>query len=151
MAERPPVADRAIYFDHVSGKWGRLRGPETSSSEAPLVAGTVEDLLDVEVVREANRLQSYVNEEPRAGRNGGPADEAVLDRQDNRHIGFGDGIRRGIGSNPVRVETEVGLRGCLRRFRRFEIVGDLADIGCSNGAVRGPDHVRLRALERSTA
>jgi cytochrome P450 len=78
-------------------------------------------------------------------------DEVVLDRQSNRHIGFGVGIHRCIGSNLARMETEVALRGWLRRFRRFELVGDVADIGWSNGAVRGPDHVRLRVLERAPA
>ena len=65
-------------------------------------------------------------------------DEVVLDRQHNRHIAFGVGIHRCIGSNLARMETEVALAGWLRRFPRFELAGDLADIRWSNGAVRGP-------------
>ena len=75
------------------------------------------------------------------------ADEVVLDRQHNRHIAFGAGIHRCIGSNLARMETEVALRGWLRRFPRFELAGDPADIRWSNGAVRGPHHVPLRILE----
>jgi cytochrome P450 len=75
------------------------------------------------------------------------SEEVVLDRQHNRHIAFGTGIHRCIGSNLARMETEVALRGWLRRFPRFEVAGDPADIGWSNGAVRGPDHVALRILE----
>ena len=75
------------------------------------------------------------------------ADEVVLDRQHNRHIAFGAGIHRCIGSNLARMETEVALRGWLRRFPRFELAGDPADIRWSNGAVRGPHHVPLRILD----
>jgi cytochrome P450 len=74
------------------------------------------------------------------------AEEVVLDRQHNRHIAFGAGIHRCIGSNLARMETEVALRGWLRRFPRFELAGDPADIRWSNGAVRGPHHVPLRIL-----
>lgn len=78
------------------------------------------------------------------------AGEVILHRQHNRHIAFGSGIHRCIGSNLARMETEVALQGWLRRFPGFELAGDLADIRWSNGAVRGPHQVPLRILRRST-
>jgi len=73
-------------------------------------------------------------------------DEVVLDRQQNRHIAFGVGIHRCIGSNLARMETEVALTGWLRRFPRFELAADLTEIRWSNGAVRGPHNLPLRLL-----
>jgi cytochrome P450 len=73
-------------------------------------------------------------------------DEVVLDRAVNPHIAFGVGIHRCIGSNLARMETEVALRGWLRRFPRFELAVDTADVCWSIGAVRGPHHVPLRIL-----
>jgi cytochrome P450 len=73
-------------------------------------------------------------------------DEVVLDRQVNPHIAFGVGIHRCIGSNLARMETDVALRGWLRRFPRFELAVDDADVSWSIGAVRGPHHVPLRIL-----
>lgn len=74
------------------------------------------------------------------------ADEVVLDRRQNRHIAFGVGIHRCIGSNLARAETEVALRAWLQRFPRFELAADPAEIRWSNGAVRGPHNLPLRLL-----
>ena len=73
-------------------------------------------------------------------------DEVIIDRQHNRHVAFGIGIHRCIGSNLARMETEVALRGWLARFPRFTLAGEVSDIRWSNGAVRGPHHVPLRIV-----
>lgn len=71
------------------------------------------------------------------------AEEVIIDRQHNRHVAFGVGIHRCIGSNLARMETEVALRGWLQRFPRFTLACDPSEIRWSNGAVRGPHHVPL--------
>jgi cytochrome P450 len=55
-------------------------------------------------------------------------DRCVLDRQANRHLGFGAGVHRCLGSNLARLEFAVGLEQVLSR------VPDCA-LASSNGAV----------------
>jgi hypothetical protein len=79
-------------------------------------------------------------------------DEVVLDRQPNRHVAFGVGNHRCIGSHLARMEIDRALRAWLRRFPRFELAVDPDDVEWSIGAIRGPLHVPLRILEsRATA
>jgi len=75
-------------------------------------------------------------------------DEVVLDRQPNRHVAFGVGNHRCIGSHLARMEIDRALRAWLRRFPRFELAVDPAEVMWSIGAIRGPLHVPLRILER---
>ena len=75
------------------------------------------------------------------------ADEVLIDRQHNRHVAFGVGVHRCIGSNLARMEMEVALRGWLNRFPRFTLACDPSDIRWSNGAVRGPYQVPLHILK----
>ena len=73
-------------------------------------------------------------------------DEVVLDRQRNRHLAFGVGVHRCLGSNLARMELKVGLQTWLSRFPRFELAVDPAEITWSVGPVRGPRRVPLRIL-----
>ena len=73
-------------------------------------------------------------------------DEVVLDRQRNRHMAFGVGVHRCLGSNLARMELNVALSTWLRHFPRFELAMDPADITWSVGPVRGPRSVPLRIL-----
>lgn len=73
-------------------------------------------------------------------------DEVVLDREHNRHLAFGIGIHRCLGSNLARMELKVALEGWLARYPRFELAVDPADITWSMGPVRGPRKVPLRIL-----
>ena len=77
------------------------------------------------------------------------ADEVIIDREHNRHVAFGVGVHRCIGSNLARMETVVALRGWLSRFPRFALACDPSEIHWSNGAVRGPHEVPLR-IERAS-
>lgn len=76
-------------------------------------------------------------------------DEVVLDRQRNRHMAFGVGIHRCMGSNLARMELEVALAAWIRRFPRFELAVAPEDLTWSVGPVRGPRGVPLRILERT--
>lgn len=73
-------------------------------------------------------------------------DEVVIDRQHNRHVAFGVGVHRCLGSNLARMELRVALEGWVGRFPRFELAVDPEDITWSVGPVRGPRLVPLRIL-----
>lgn len=44
------------------------------------------------------------------------ADRCILDRKENRHLGFGAGVHRCLGSNLARLEFQVGLERVLSRM-----------------------------------
>lgn len=48
-------------------------------------------------------------------------DQLKLDRQPNRHLGFGSGIHRCLGSHLARLELKVFLQEFLRRAPRYEV------------------------------
>lgn len=48
-------------------------------------------------------------------------DELVLDRQPNRHLGFGSGIHRCLGSHLARLELRTFLREFLHRVPRYRV------------------------------
>lgn len=73
-------------------------------------------------------------------------DEVVLDRQHNRHLAFGVGVHRCLGSNLARMELVVALESWLARFPDFELAVDPSEIEWSVGPVRGPRKVPLRIL-----
>ncbi|QGG95400.1 cytochrome P450 [Actinomarinicola tropica] len=73
--------------------------------------------------------------------------EVVIDRQRNRHLAFGVGIHRCIGSNLARMELRVGLEEWLRRIPDFELaVDDPEQVRWSAGQVRGPRELPVRIL-----
>jgi len=74
------------------------------------------------------------------------ADEVVFEREHNRHVAFGVGIHRCLGSNLARLEINVALSAWLARFPRFELAVDPSAIQWSIGPVRGPRSVPLRIL-----
>jgi cytochrome P450 len=65
------------------------------------------------------------------------ADEVVLDRADNRHLAFGQGIHRCVGSNLARMELRVAIEEWLLAFDAF-VVADEDGVSWSRGQVRGP-------------
>ncbi|WNG86673.1 cytochrome P450 [Mycobacterium sp. ITM-2016-00317] len=44
------------------------------------------------------------------------ADQCLLDRSENRHLGFGAGVHRCLGSNLARLELQVGVQQALTRL-----------------------------------
>jgi len=73
------------------------------------------------------------------------ADEFVIDRQRNRHVAFGLGIHRCIGSNLARMELTVAIEEWLKRIPEFELA-DPSDVRWSTGQVRGPRELPVRLL-----
>ena len=65
------------------------------------------------------------------------AGEVRLDRASNRHIAFGLGRHRCLGSNLARMELRVALEEWLARYPDFELA-DPAAVSWSAGQIRGP-------------
>ena len=70
-------------------------------------------------------------------------DKVIIDRQENRHLAFGVGIHRCIGSNLARMEIQVALEEWLKRFPEFSL-SDPAAVHWSAGPVRGPRRLPVR-------
>ncbi|NLD75567.1 MAG: cytochrome P450 [Acidimicrobiales bacterium] len=75
------------------------------------------------------------------------ADEFVIDRQRNRHLAFGLGIHRCLGSNLARMELRVAVTEWLRRIPDFELADpDPSSVRWSTGQVRGPRELPVKIL-----
>jgi cytochrome P450 len=57
----------------------------------------------------------------RDGREFDEPDKCILDRQTNRHLGFGAGVHRCLGSNLARLEFRVGVEQTLNRIPDYAI------------------------------
>jgi cytochrome P450 len=73
------------------------------------------------------------------------ADRFVIDRLENRHLAFGLGIHRCIGSNLARLELRVALEEFIARYPRFTLA-DPSKVTWRPGMVRGPGDVPVRIL-----
>jgi hypothetical protein len=71
------------------------------------------------------------------------AGEVVIDREVNRHAGFGLGIHRCVGSHLARMELRVALDVWLERIPSFTLA-DPAAVTWSTGQIRGPRALPLR-------
>jgi cytochrome P450 len=70
------------------------------------------------------------------------ADEVLIDREENRHLAFGLGIHRCIGSNLARMELKVALSEWLQRIPEFEL-STKHQVTWTGGNVRGPEALHL--------
>ncbi len=70
-------------------------------------------------------------------------DEFVIDRARNRHVAFGSGIHRCLGSNLARMELRVAIEEWLDRVPTFELADPDAVIW-TGGQVRGPRRLPIR-------
>ena len=64
-------------------------------------------------------------------------DEFQLDRAKNRHVAFGLGIHRCVGSNLARMELLIGLQEWLRAFPNYRL-DTTQETTWANGQIRGP-------------
>ncbi|MEO6987822.1 MAG: cytochrome P450 [Aquihabitans sp.] len=75
------------------------------------------------------------------------ADEFIIDRQRNRHVAFGLGIHRCLGSNLARLELTIAIDEWMKRFPDFELAdADPDAVRWSTGQVRGPRELPIRIL-----
>lgn len=69
-------------------------------------------------------------------------DKVIIDRAENRHMAFGIGIHRCLGSNLARMELRVALEEWLRRIPTFTL-SEPETVTWSMGTVRGPRRIPL--------
>ena len=69
--------------------------------------------------------------------------EFRIDREHNRHLAFGAGIHRCLGSNLARMELRVAIAEWLAAFPEFTLVED-EPLDWTGGQVRGPRRVLVR-------
>jgi len=67
-------------------------------------------------------------------------DEVQVDRRRNRHLTFGSGPHRCLGSNLARLEVKITLEEWLRAMPDFRLV-EGAQVAWSGGQTRGPEAV----------
>ncbi len=72
--------------------------------------------------------------------------EVDIERQKNRHVAFGAGIHRCLGSNLARLELNVAIETWLELIPDFELLPD-AEVTWSGGGIRGPRQVPVRIPE----
>ena len=82
------------------------------------------------------------NRDPEAFEDAG---EFVIDRLRNRHVAFGLGIHRCLGSNLARMELTVALEEWMERVPHFELA-DPTGVTWSTGQIRGPRTLPVRIL-----
>ncbi len=70
------------------------------------------------------------------------ADEVVIDRAHNRHVAFGVGIHRCLGSNLARLEVQAAVQRFIERVPPFRLA-DPDAVTWSAGQVRGPRSLPL--------
>ncbi len=102
---------------------GRLTTSDTEVAGCPMRAGE-------------QTLVTFpaANHDPEAFEN---AHEFQIDRAKNRHIAFGLGIHRCLGSNLARLELVVALQEWLRAFPDY-VLDPERETKWANGQVRGP-------------
>lgn len=76
------------------------------------------------------------------------ADKVIIDREENRHVAFGLGIHRCLGSNLARLELRVAVEVFIQRFPKFELA-DASSVTWSLGQVRGPRKLPVRITQRA--
>jgi cytochrome P450 len=69
-------------------------------------------------------------------------DDLQIDRRRNRHLTFGSGAHRCLGSNLARLELRVTLEEWLRAMPQFRLADD-EQVQWSGGQTRGPERVRF--------
>ena len=71
------------------------------------------------------------------------ADACILDREKNRHLAFGVGIHRCVGSNLARMEMDVALRTWFSRIPEFQLT-DPDAVTWATGQIRGARSVPVK-------
>lgn len=64
-------------------------------------------------------------------------DRCVLDRRTNRHLGFGAGVHRCLGSNLARLEMTVGIERVVARLHGLELATGTQPVFHGNSVTRG--------------
>jgi cytochrome P450 len=68
-------------------------------------------------------------------------DRCILDRRENRHLGFGAGVHRCLGSNLARLEFHIGLEQVLTRMPDYALDPGGEAVFHGNSVTRGYRHI----------
>jgi cytochrome P450 len=139
FAQHPDEVARLVAVDNDDPLWGTA-SEEVLRYYAPVTMGR-KVIADTEVAgcpmhTGDQTLLTFpaANHDPAAFENAG---EFQLDRARNRHVAFGLGIHRCLGSNLARLELLVGLQEWLRAFPHYSLDPE-KETTWANGQVRGP-------------
>lgn len=64
-------------------------------------------------------------------------DRCILDRKSNRHLGFGAGVHRCLGSNLARLEFQIGVEQVLSRMPDYRLASGKDAVFHGNSVTRG--------------
>jgi cytochrome P450 len=97
---------------------------------------------DVEISRGSRVIVSYgaANRDPAAF---DAADEYRIEREERRHLGFGQGVHFCLGAGLARLEGRIALNALLDRFERIEPAGP-APVRLQSTVIRGFESLALR-------
>ncbi len=123
----PAAVDEFLRFEAPVQGFARTVTRDIEIGGCPIAAGETVFL-----------LWGSANRDPEAFER---ADEMVLDRQPNRHVTFGVGGHRCLGSHLARVEMRVVLAEALRRLGDYSIDHDALRWPQSVGILYGRAHI----------
>jgi cytochrome P450 len=127
LVRKPEILPRAVEeFIRFAGSIHGL--PRTVTAEVELSGHTFRPGESV--------LVNYASAN-RDGQVFGEPDRCVLDRRENRHLGFGAGVHRCLGSNLARLEFHIGLEQVLSRMPDYTLAPGAEAVFHGNSVTRG--------------
>ena len=142
FAQNPDQVQRLVAVENDDLLW-QLGSEEVLRYYAPVTMAR-KVIADTEVagcpIHEGDQMLltfPAANHDPAAFENPG---EFQLDRAVNRHVAFGLGIHRCVGSNLARLELLVALQEWLRAFPNYAL-DESKKTTWANGQVRGPRQI----------
>jgi hypothetical protein len=144
FAQNPDQVAKLVAVDNLDLLW-QTASEEVLRYYAPVTMGR-KVIKDTEIsgcpVRAGEQtLVTFpaANHDPAAFEN---PEEFQIDRARNRHVAFGLGVHRCVGSNLARLEVLVALQEWLRAFPNYSL-DPKRETGWANGQVRGPRNIPL--------
>ena len=144
FAQNPDQVAKLVAVDNLDLLW-QTASEEVLRYYAPVTMGR-KVIKDTEIsgcpVRAGEQtLVTFpaANHDPAAFEN---PEEFQIDRARNRHVAFGLGVHRCVGSNLARLEVLVALQEWLRAFPNYSL-DPMRETGWANGQVRGPRNIPL--------
>jgi len=127
LTSEPEILPRAVEeFIRFAGSIHGL--PRTVAAEIELSGHTFRPGESVLVNYASANRDGQVFPEP---------DRCILDRHENRHLGFGAGVHRCLGSNLARLALHLGLQKVLSRMPDYTLAPGTDAVFHGNSVTRG--------------